>query len=188
MCPPGTSMEGCFLNKLAWYMTLQQPSSTDSRTIGKRSLPAISAGVGSDMYGLDLKDIAQMLEYLSQPDEGIGDTSNDVFNPTFADLYDSFDGSELQINPFSDSLSTELERDDDMDMENTGDDYFDYLINSLNTPSADDQSLIPLTNKRGFLKRNSKDKRQFSCKGDTYSCFLKNLQYVLEIQKTMHNA
>lgn len=169
-------------------MTLQQPSSTDSRTIGKRSLPAISVGAGSDIYDLDLKDIAQMLEYLSERDEGIGDTVNDGFRQMFADLYDSFDGSELQINPFSDSLSTDLELDDDMDMENTGDGYFDYLINSFNTPSADDQSLIPLTNKRGFLTHTSKDKRQFSCKGDTYSCFLKNLQYVLEIQKTMHNA
>lgn len=164
-------------------MSLSPLSSKDTRTIGKRSLPIGDLDdVASD--GLDLRDIAQMLGYIGETRNHISDGRN--YDTIIVDDTYIPDRLDTPFSISSDSMPSGFNIPEQPQM--SDEDIMDYLYQSgiLDNNLVEGPYKYPINKRRPV--NNNKTKRQFSCRGDTYTCFLRNVQYILDIQRAMSHA
>jgi len=178
LCPVGTSPEGCFINKLAIYMTLSQPGSLETRTIGKRTMPIKTPNMANSKQTTDMEDIYQLLQLMNTRELDTKELPTRLFNILFNEL------------PYSDrnTEQNEFDVDDLPDFEPRDDDIIEYLYKNINKRSPDLTMFTNSPSKTYLQMDTQRSKRQFSCKGDSYKCFVKNLQYVLAIQDAMSHT
>lgn len=179
MCPPGISLEGCFINKVAWFMTLPQPGTKETRTIGKRSSPFTNLQSEHLFPTKQMDKLSQLLHDMRNRETNSHQLPNEFYSVLFDDGEVIPKVMSSQTEQYDDSEYPELLLQDSSENR----DYLRYLFNK-----DTGLTMFESPSKKSYRSQNNKAKRQFSCRGDSYTCFLKNLQYILDIQQTMTHA